>query len=71
MSYNGWPNRETWLVVIWYNPETKQDVLASKDMLEKVFDNTPNGIFRDLSSFYEIDWEYLINAFDDEEPKND
>ena len=25
-TYNGWTNRETWLVGLWFNPETKSDI---------------------------------------------
>ena len=37
MSYNGWSNRETWLVNIWYNPETIEDIDYIKDMLESEY----------------------------------
>ncbi len=26
MSYNGWTNRETWLVNLWFNPESIEDL---------------------------------------------
>ena len=34
MSYNGWLNRETWLVNVWYNPETKSDIDYIEETLE-------------------------------------
>ena len=31
MTYNGWSNRETWLVNVHFNPETKEDLEIIKD----------------------------------------
>ncbi len=48
MSYNGWTNRETWLVNLWYNPESIEDVDVIKDVLEEEieaeFENTLRAI---------------------------
>ncbi len=35
MAYNGWTNRETWLINVWFNPESSADVDAAKETLEE------------------------------------
>ena len=34
---NGWTNRATWLVNLWYNPETKSDIAFLEETLEEDF----------------------------------
>ena len=69
MAYNGWSNRETWLVNVWTNPKSRDDVLMVKDYLEEQFDNMPGGPLKDMIDFNAIDWDELESAFstDDEE----
>jgi hypothetical protein len=33
-TYNGWTNRETWLVNVWFNPESREDVASALEQLE-------------------------------------
>lgn len=35
MSYNGWKNRATWAINLWFNPESKSDVAYIKDLFEE------------------------------------
>lgn len=70
MSYNGWANRETWLVNVWYSPETKQDLEAIKYMLEEEYDALPNGPLKDMIDFSSIDWRELEETLDDAEDED-
>ena len=38
-NYNGWTNRETWLVNLWLNPETEDEVNYIEETLEDEFMN--------------------------------
>ncbi len=38
-TYNGWTNRATWLVNVWFNPESKADVQSAREQLEEAIDN--------------------------------
>lgn len=67
MSYNGWSNRETWLVNVWFNPESKEDVRSAKACLEDQYDTLPDGPLKDMIDFSAIDWDELESAFSDEE----
>ena len=35
-GYNGWTNRETWLVNVWFNPESRTDVELAREALEEI-----------------------------------
>ena len=62
MSYNGWSNRETWLVGLWCNPETIEDVDYLEQNLESEFYEMVGGesnIYTDMINFHLIDWEEL------------
>ena len=67
MSYNGWSNRETWLVNVWFNPESKEDVQFAKEILEEQYDAMEDGVLKDMLSIDSIDWDELESHFDDEE----
>lgn len=70
MSYNGWSNRETWLVNVWFNPESRDDVQAAKDAIESSYDELPD-FMRDFVSIDLIDWDELNEHFDDELENDD
>ena len=67
MSYNGWSNRETWLVDVWFNPESKGDVQFARSVIEDQYDAMKNGVLKDMLSIESIDWNELKSHFDDEE----
>lgn len=73
MSYNSWSNRETWLVSVWMDPESRDDVLMAKDYLEEQFDNMPDGPLKDMIDFNSIAWDELLATFstDDEEESDE
>ena len=69
MSYNGWRNRETWLVNVWFNPETKSDIDYIKDYIEEEYyeNETFKGFWQDMMDITCIDWDRLREAMEDED----
>lgn len=65
-GYNGWSNRETWLVNVWFNPESREDVEAARYTLEEAVDNLP-GFLRDFVTVDQVNWEELESHFEVEE----
>ena len=64
-TYNGWTNRATWLVNVWFNPESKDDVQMARETLEEAIDNCP-AFLRDFIDS-DINWEELESHFEEEE----
>tara|TARA_R110000744_G_scaffold359608_1_gene466936 strand:+ start:892 stop:1101 length:210 start_codon:yes stop_codon:yes gene_type:complete len=67
-GYNGWSNKETWLVNLWYNPETKSDIdyieeTLESDLIDKLGD--ASNIYMDFINFNLIDWDELRNNQDE------
>ena len=58
---NGWTNRETWLVNVWFNPETKEDVDYIEETLKDEFMDIhgTHNIYIDLMNFGSINWDEL------------
>jgi hypothetical protein len=69
--YNGWRNRETWLVNVWFAPTTRDDVEFIKENLQDEYDAMPNGALKDMCAFSEIDWDELKEAVDDKEDEEE
>ena len=72
MTYNGWTNRETWLVNLWFNPETKSDIdyieeTLENDFLEIIEKHALVNIYVDMIDFNCINWDELRAAQEDEE----
>jgi len=64
-GYNGWSNRETWLVNLWYNPETKSDIdyieeTLESDLIDKL--GSASNIYMDFINFNLINWDELREA---------
>lgn len=68
-TYNGWNNRETWLVNIWFNPESSDDLYAIREMIESDYDNLPDYM-KDFCDIGAINWEELHSHFEGEENAN-
>ena len=68
MAYNGWRNRETWLVSVWFDPENIYDLLRIKEELEDQYYNSEalRGFWNDMINFTNIDWDELENYVLDE-----
>jgi hypothetical protein len=60
-TYNGWKNRETWLVNVWYgdNWTCRDDVHLTQYLLEEQVEDLGNGILQDMIDLGCIDWETL------------
>lgn len=67
MSYNGWRNLETWLVVVWFNPETREDLYLAKEAIDDMYNNIQPGILKDMISLERIDWRELLEHFAERE----
>jgi hypothetical protein len=65
-EYNGWTNRETWLVNVWYNPESRADVEYAREDLENQYDELPDGVLKDMLCLDEVDWDQLLDHFEEE-----
>ena len=65
-TYNGWTNRDTWLVNIWYEPQTKADVQVAREHMEEQYDALEFSIFKDLIDLGNINWQELEESMPDE-----
>ena len=68
-NYNGWTNRETWLVGVWFNPETREDLESIKEQIEAVETSIGDqfgGFYSDLLGSHNINWEELADSLDSE-----
>lgn len=68
-DYNGWTNKETWLVSVWFNPETVEDVEMAKELIESEIEalTSNQGFMCDLinSATHEINWNELKETIGD------
>lgn len=69
-TYNGWTNRATWLVNVWFNPESREDVESAKCVIEEAEDSLPD-FMRDFLCTSEINWQELESHFEEEESEED
>ncbi len=60
-TYNGWKNRETWLVNLWYGDtwDCVEDVRITEILLDEKYEDLGNGILQDMIDWQAIDWEQL------------
>ena len=67
MSYNGWENRETWLVNLWFNPVTAREVDYIRETLESDFYDMvgESNIYTDMINFNAINWREIIDNLDE------
>ena len=68
MSYNGWTNRATWLINVWFEPQSKDDVMSARDTFEQAVreisaESNWMGDFIDT----DINWDELMEHFEEEE----
>lgn len=65
MRYNGWTNRETWLVNLWFEPQNVEDLEYAKGILESEYGVLP-GYLQDMCYIEQINWEELKAHFEEE-----
>ena len=65
-DYNGWKNRETWLINVWFNPESPDDIDAIEEQFNQDFDSLPDYM-KDFIDSSAIDWDELREAVTAEE----
>jgi hypothetical protein len=65
MSYNGWSNRETWLVNVWFNPVTEEDLAMAESVLTEQYESMPEGPLRDMIDLDAINWGELRESVQD------
>lgn len=63
-TYNGWTNRATWLVNVWFNPESREDVEGARYAIEEATARMPD-FMRDFLCTNEINWAELSAHFDE------
>lgn len=66
MVYNGWSNRETWLVNVWFNPESRDDVEFARSIIDEQYDSIPDGVIKDMINIDAINWNELMDHFEDQ-----
>jgi len=64
-TYNGWTNRATWLVNVWFNPESREDVESARYAIEEAEESIPD-FMRDFLCTDEINWDELMEHFEEE-----
>lgn len=69
-TYNGWANRETWLINVWFNPESKEDVHSAQAYFEECYDQLPD-FMKDFVDYSAINWDELLEHFEDEEDESE
>ncbi len=65
-THNGWTNHATWLVNVWFNPESLDDVQSARAAIEEAEDSVPDYM-RDFLCTDEINWDELEAHFTTEE----
>lgn len=69
-KYNGWRNRETWLINVHYNPETVEDVDLAQEDFESCLDALQESDMKVLTDFIydcSIDWQELKDSIEKDE----
>ena len=63
-KYCGWRNRETWLVNLWFQPNSPAEVESVKERLETEMEELPPYL-QDLCYLSEVDWDQLDQHSDE------
>lgn len=62
-TYNGWTNRATWLVNVWFNPESLSDVHMAQETLDDAIDQLPDFLKDFIDT--DINWAELEAHFEE------
>jgi len=68
-TYNGWTNRATWLVNVWFNPESREDLAMARETLESAIEELPDFLKDFVDT--DINWSELEAHFDEDESDED
>ena len=63
---NGWTNRATWLVSVWFSPESRADVEMAREVIEEAEAAVP-AFLRDFLCTSEINWTELLSHFEEDD----
>jgi len=72
-TYNGWTNRSTWLINLWYEPNTTSDLDWIKEELEEKVNDLSNGecltdkILADMIDLQDVNWDELKEHIETED----
>ena len=66
-TYNGWTNRETWLISVWYNPESRADVEFIREQIEEEWESLHSMVLKDMCNIECINWGELLDQFEEVE----
>ena len=69
-TFNGWTNRATWLVNVWFEPLNLADVRMARETIEEDAENLPRYL-KDFLCTDEINWteleDYAMDIEDEED----
>lgn len=65
MSYEGWTNYATKLVVDWFSLETRADVELAREVIEEAENAVPDFL-RDFLYTSKINWDELLEHFEED-----
>jgi hypothetical protein len=54
-------------VNVWFNPESREDVEFARSYLEDQYDAMPDGALKDMLYLDAVNWEELLEHFEEEE----
>ncbi len=73
-TYNGWTNRETWIVNLWLGDHIQElvedghvwDADALEDYVREMVGAPTEGVLADLCGLYRVNWEELAQWYNEE-----
>jgi|TARA_A200000159_G_scaffold31297_1_gene27872 hypothetical protein len=68
-TYNGWTNRTTWLINVWYNPTTADLDWIKEDLQDRVnkladSEQVSDKVLADMINLEEVNWSELEESLE-------